>query len=62
MEVAVLGEPVAEVVRKGTAEPGAELCAGSAVEFGESSGEGCGWGISWAGHHLLSVADAFLSA
>jgi hypothetical protein len=58
-EMPIFREPIAEVVGKGAAEPGSELRAGLAMEFGERSGRRYGRRIGGAGHYLLSVADAF---
>src|ERR1700688_3617474 len=44
-EMAVFGEPVAEVVGQGATEPGAELRAGLGVERSERRGEGLGGGF-----------------
>jgi len=57
--MAVFGQPVAEVVGKGTAEPGAKLRSGPAVEFGEGCRERCGRRIGGAAHGHLQCSKEF---
>src|SRR6266446_586749 len=51
-ELAVLREPIAEVVGKGAAEPSAKLRSGLAVEFGEGREES--WGLGFQVRSFVS--------
>ena len=62
VEKPIFGEPVAEVVGKGTPEPVADLRTGSFVERGQRRGQWRKSRIGWAAHLLNQCSKDFWSA